>query len=105
MEYRLHLFTALVELRGQKWKKMELLNFEAYIVDKNKRYKSSGSSSDMVKEKASASSTSSASGNEDVLARLMVNEYVNLTTPYKERKSHNVEAFSEIRKKELQLRE
>ncbi|GKG18542.1 hypothetical protein Tco_0372840, partial [Tanacetum coccineum] len=35
---------------------------------------------------------------------LMVNEYVDLTQPYKERKSHNVEALLEIRKRELQLR-
>ncbi|GJV19066.1 hypothetical protein Tco_1368086 [Tanacetum coccineum] len=41
---------------------------------------------------------------EDALARLMVNEYVDLIQPYKERKSHNVEALLEIRKRELQLR-
>nr|GEY22098.1 hypothetical protein [Tanacetum cinerariifolium] len=38
-------------------------------------------------------------------AILMVNEYVDLTQPFKQRKSHNIEALLEIKKWELQLRD
>ncbi|GJS33886.1 hypothetical protein Tco_0532268 [Tanacetum coccineum] len=63
-------------------------------------------SKDKAKKKASTSSASSASGNEEALARVMVNEHVYLTAPYKERKSHNVKEFLEIRREqELKMRE
>nr|GEY62048.1 hypothetical protein [Tanacetum cinerariifolium] len=59
---------------------------------------------DIAKKKGVTSTKSSASSNEDALARLMVNEYVDLTQTYKERKSKNVEAFIEIKKREMDLR-
>ncbi|GKG28885.1 hypothetical protein Tco_0416250 [Tanacetum coccineum] len=49
---------------------------------------------DIAKKKGTASTTSS--GNEDVLARLIVNKYVSLTKTHKEIKSKNVEVFIEI---------
>ncbi|GKA48810.1 hypothetical protein Tco_0741768 [Tanacetum coccineum] len=59
---------------------------------------------DKAKNKTETSSTSSTSGNKDALAKLMVNVYVYLTQPYKERKLNNVEAFLEIRRRELELK-
>nr|GEY72763.1 hypothetical protein [Tanacetum cinerariifolium] len=49
---------------------------------------------DIAKKKGTASTTSS--GNEDVLPRLIVNKFVGLTKTHKEIKSKNVEAFIEI---------
>ncbi|GKA19904.1 hypothetical protein Tco_0699819 [Tanacetum coccineum] len=107
-------------------------HIKAIKEEKNKRYKSSSSSSfntsqsevgsfylntqavddkeedvqevqrpmgiEMTNNKAAASSKSSACGNEDALAKLMVNEYADLTQPYKERKSKCVESFLDIRR-------
>ncbi|GJR16068.1 hypothetical protein Tco_0798720 [Tanacetum coccineum] len=56
---------------------------------------------DISKKKGEASMKSSTSSNEDASARLMVNEYGDITPIYKERKSKNVEEFIEIRKREL----
>ncbi|GJZ27389.1 hypothetical protein Tco_0571642 [Tanacetum coccineum] len=80
----------------EKWKRVEIPYFKASRLEKNKRYK------DRAKKKGAASSASSAFGNEEALARLMVNEYVGLKASYKERKSHNVEALLEIRMNELE---
>ncbi|GJY20515.1 ribonuclease H-like domain-containing protein [Tanacetum coccineum] len=59
---------------------------------------------DRAKKKGAASMASSTSGNEDLLDRLMVNEFVDLTQTHKEKKSKNVEAFIEIKKREVELR-
>ncbi|GJZ45965.1 hypothetical protein Tco_0593561 [Tanacetum coccineum] len=56
-----------------------------------------------AKKKGAASMTSSTFGNEDLLARLMVNEFADLTQTHKDRKSKNVEAFIEIKKREVEL--
>nr|GEZ59492.1 hypothetical protein [Tanacetum cinerariifolium] len=53
---------------------------------------------DRVKKKGTASMASSTSGNEDLLDRLMVNEFVDLTQTHKVKKSKNVEAFIEIKR-------
>ncbi|GJW94745.1 ABC transporter I family member 11, chloroplastic isoform X1 [Tanacetum coccineum] len=58
---------------------------------------------DREKKKGAASTTSSTSGNEDTLDRLIVNEYVDLTQTHKERKSKNVEVCVNIRKREVEL--
>nr|GEV19054.1 hypothetical protein [Tanacetum cinerariifolium] len=80
----------------EKWKRVEIPYFKASRQEKNKRYE------DRAKKKGAASSASLASGNEEVLARLMVNEYVGLRASYKKRKSHNVEVFLDIRMNELE---
>nr|GEY69521.1 hypothetical protein [Tanacetum cinerariifolium] len=58
---------------------------------------------DIARKKVVASPASSKSGY-DALAWLMVNECVDLTQTYKERKSKNVETFIVIRKREVELR-
>ncbi|GKD44545.1 hypothetical protein Tco_1269190, partial [Tanacetum coccineum] len=60
---------------------------------------------DRAKKKGAASSTLSASGNEEALTKLMVNEYASLNEPYNARKSQDREAFLEIRMKELGIKE
>nr|GEX92945.1 hypothetical protein [Tanacetum cinerariifolium] len=87
----------------------QLLPFRCYHIlgvlqerqEKNKRYKSSGSSSfntallvnGSLNLDMATSSTSSASRNEEALAKLMVNEYACLNNPHNIKKTHNREAF------------
>ncbi|GJX96544.1 hypothetical protein Tco_0352342 [Tanacetum coccineum] len=63
-----------------------------------------GSTTNRAKKKGAASTASSESRNEDLLARLMVNEFIDLTQTHKERKSKNVEAFIEIKKRKVELK-
>nr|GFA59095.1 hypothetical protein [Tanacetum cinerariifolium] len=56
-----------------------------------------GSTTNRAKKTKAKSTTSSAFSNKDLLARLMVNEFVDLTQTHKERKSKQVEAFIEIK--------
>ncbi|GKB93084.1 hypothetical protein Tco_0979221 [Tanacetum coccineum] len=65
-----------------KWKEVEHPNFQAQRQEKNKRYKSSGSSSFNTAQSVkgnfnldmAASSALSASANEEALARFMIND-------------------------------
>ncbi|GJZ20945.1 hypothetical protein Tco_0557984 [Tanacetum coccineum] len=60
---------------------------------------------DKAKKKATTSSASSTSGNEEALATLMISEYAILNEPYLTTKIKDCAAFLEIRKKELELKQ
>ncbi|GJW58775.1 hypothetical protein Tco_0105506 [Tanacetum coccineum] len=90
----------------------------AYVVHKMKVYVEAGGEEeeevqevqrpidwDKAKKKAATSSASSTSGNEEVLARLMISEYAILNEPYLTTKIKDCAAFLEIRKKELELKQ
>ncbi|GJS59959.1 villin-4 isoform X2 [Tanacetum coccineum] len=102
------LLHACAELKDSlKWKEVKLLGAKRH--EKNKRYKSPGSSSFNTTHLAEGSLNMNMEAEEDeeeeeALSTLMGNEYASLNEPYNVKKTQNQEAFLEIRKKELKLK-
>ena len=57
------------------------------------------------KKKGAASSASSGVFKEEALVRLLVNEYISASEPYNGKRTHNIEAFLEIKRRELELKQ